>query len=260
MEDEWPTDWLTLRSIARVWDPEPGVGQVWVVVFALEMINGRFECTDVCLRSHGEGLSEIWMGERQRQLLEQATQEGRFGPRPLRSSALRDVPFAALLAHARRELAQEVQETTAPKLAALFREMASEDHPQYPHSATGEYPYTKAQLLRMADVAEDYPEAMADSGPKGRGRPPKYSQADLENVASIYSDAYRNDADTPHPTLAVMKQLGCGRSTATKLVMKCRAAGLLGPVERGTAGGVLPFRAGPVPANDDEGGSDDDTT
>lgn len=158
-------------------------------------------------------------------------------PRPLRSTTLRHLPLASLMAKARR------------------------------FSATPFDKFPPESWVKKAggfDAWNAEREAMWAPKRGPRGRVAKYSLDELKQAAEIYASAYKNG---DRPTKAVAEALKMNRNQAAKLVMKCRAAGVLGPARGGVAGGIIdepqaddelrqhpPHRR----SNDDEGGRDDD--
>jgi hypothetical protein len=149
-------------------------------------------------------------------------------PRPLRAATLRHLRLANEMAKSRR-----------------FVQSFSKNQPHWSVAITEDG--TAAWYKKMAI------ERNATWAPKRRrdGRVAKYSLDDLRHVATIYKDAYTHDI---RPTQAVAGALGVTRDQAAKLVMKCRAAGLLGQTRRGVEG------IGLAESRHDEGGNDDDTT
>jgi len=147
-------------------------------------------------------------------------------PRPLRAATLRHLPLAAEMAKSRRSV-------------------HGYDMPHWTVSISSES-FSEWLMDRVYAGDEDWaPERRRD------GRVAKYSLDELKQVAAIYRKAYMNDLP---PTQAVVDALNLTRDQAAKLVMKCRAAGLLGHTRRGARGVGLD-----EPQND-RGGSDDGTT
>ncbi len=158
-------------------------------------------------------------------------------PQPLRSTTLRQLPLANLIGKTRRFSA-----TPFDKFP-----------PESRVAKAGGFDAWDAQRAAMWTPKR---------GP--RGRVAKYSPGELEMAAEIYGTAYKNG---DRPTKAVAEALGISRNQAAKLVMKCRAEGILGPARAGVAGGILTEsqtndepRQRPTRrrSSNDEGGSDDD--
>ena len=151
-------------------------------------------------------------------------------PRPLRAETLRHLRLASEIAKSRR-------------FVRVFTDLN-------PHWSIA----IKADEMATW-VEKNWTERDAKWAPRKRpdGRVARYSLEDLKQVAAVYIEAYKNDM---RPTKAVAEAFGLTRDRAAKLVMKCRAAGLLGQTRRGAGGiGLVEPQH-----HDDEGGSDDDTT
>lgn len=73
------------------------------------------------------------------------------------------------------------------------------------------------------------------------GRPPEYSPAHFVKVADTYADAWRRG--WRNPTQEVAQKFHVSHSTAAKWVARARTKGLLGPTEKGRAGGVALAKA-----------------
>lgn len=73
------------------------------------------------------------------------------------------------------------------------------------------------------------------------GRPPEYSPAHFVKVADTYADAWRRGGR--NPTQVVAQKFHVSHSTAAKWVARARTKGLLGPTEKGRAGGVALAKA-----------------
>ena len=189
-------------SVAHVWrSPD---GQEWAVTFLLVEIEGRIECVGVDVRSSAD--------------------DATAAPTPLRALTLRKLPFADVLARARRERAQE--------LAGEAKWWQTYPHPESKFGAKVKADPLTA-LAKGAWAARQA--ARLDPPDQKGGRRPKHTMAELEAVAAIYSDA----CDwTTAPTKEVAMVLEVKVNVAAKLVMKCRRVGLLGPTERRKAGGA----------------------
>jgi len=219
------------------------------VVFDLATINGRTECVGVSLRSYlgtkgGEaGRDLLWLPgpftdddldeplseelggySTLRFALEQhepaalnpnvAAYRALGAPEPLRAKMVRQLAFGDLLARAKRAMAWELD------FAAKALRAATEHLPQY-----------REDLLSEAEhVAADATELRVERHTAGRRR--KYGPADLERVAELYRSALAAGSETP--TKDVAEALDIPRSSAAKLIMRCRqpAVGLLGPTTK----------------------------
>ena len=122
---------------------------------------------------------------------------------PIQATDIRHIPVGALIAEGRR------RGLDLDKLSLGWPDLS------------------KAQ---RADIKRRLPGH--DRGKPGR---PGLSIDTLEQVAKIYTEAYRNG---DYPTKAVADELNISRSTASKWVMKTRAVGLLKPTTQRHAGGV----------------------
>jgi len=226
MESEGPEK--EVIHLGRVWDRRPAVDEVWIVIFDLTEIDGRAECVGMSVRSYDEGLP--WMPETDEEALEDAKRTGLLSPQPLRTTTLRGLPFASLLASAVRENVA-FSRAIRPNLDLILPAPVSKK--------TGLPVFMEERLAEMRAEDDAITRAM-EQKPTKPGRPRKYTRAYLENVARIYREAYLEGPGTPHPTEAVRKALGFRRKSniPSKLVRLCRKELLLGPTERGIAGGV----------------------
>ena len=162
-------------------------------------------------------------------------------PRPLRATTLRSLPLAKMMVQSRRLGAHGADEVGS---AWSF-------------------------ILETGDVTQKaydawLAERRAMWTPKRRrgGRVMKYTHGELKQVADLYTKAFTSGSRSPTRDLAQV--LGLNRNLAAKLVVKARAAGLLGPAKGRTAGGILAEpqtqdqprqRLTGRRSNDDEGGT-----
>lgn len=147
-----------------------------------------------------------------------ATQEAFIAPRPLLATTVDKLPFFQLLDRARKNAARRAE------YLAKESKRSSDSMP----------PGLSEVLSRVwSEEAEKM-----HARPPRPGRQSKYSQDDLRRVAEVYSAAIVHHVTGP--TKLVAEVLGVSRSSASKLVAKCRKAGLLGQTEKRKAGGVLP--------------------
>ncbi len=193
-EDEEQGAWCLWRSKD---------GKPWWVSFRLVEIEGRMECVGMEVRS--------WPDD-----------EG-GAPSQLYASTLRELPFADVLARARRERAGKLDQR-----AESWKTISQ------PGSKITVDPLTALALTAMDkhDAA-----LMNPPGQKG-GRHAKYTLADLARVAALYSEKWTGGSTSP--TKDVATALGLTPNVAAKLVMRCRdpKIGLLGPTEKRKAGGI----------------------
>jgi hypothetical protein len=127
------------------------------------------------------------------------------GDMRLTSADLRKMPFADLLARARR------------------------DYPDDLERLLGLGPFIKVGDLQRLGLG-----LLAD---KHRGRPPSWGPEQLAELANVYLRA-----SAASPTKAVADHFHISRSAAAKLVAKARQAGLLAPTSRGKVSGATTTR------------------
>lgn len=156
------------------------------------------------------------------------------------------------------ELTIEVSDSGRPHCVALVITAGDENE------VTGEVlrrlrldELTKRQTLRAATVlqAEDLPGRITQIGPatatehaekalkehRRTSRTPRQgsrvADEDLAEAAKIYRKAMRTHGSKKAPTAEIAKLMFVDRSTAGRWVGLCREKGLLGPAQRGKAGG-----------------------
>ena len=227
-----------ITQLARAWERRPG--EYWYIVFDLAEIDGRLECVAVSIRSHDQEITGAADTPSISTRDARAVWGGKLSPRPLRTTELRELPFTSLLAGARQEYVKE------EKRRAPWRQSRRAD---LKDSATG-HPLLSEEELSAAATTDAAHLAMMEAKPKRRGRPPDYTQSQLEEVARVYTEAWLTTSGHPHPTAEVSERLGYSRARASKLVMAAREALLLGPTERGKAGGIIPPGQGRVSGPD----------
>jgi len=236
---------LEQREIAKhsiLWKSEHA--GPWLVTFDFAEIAGRVECVGVSVRSYirsaaegpehtypaywdGEPVGYQWFVEHayrtERHPLEKSDQDALDAeaaadpgmvPRVLRAATMREFPFGDVL---RRVLEKVTRE--------YLDEMMPPD-----------------VVLEAGDEAIEEWQAESEAAFRQRSRrgvkEARYSDDDLENVATVYRSAF--EAGSKSPTKDVATSLGFPYSSAAKLVMRCRRRGLLGPTEKSHAGGILP--------------------
>lgn len=249
---DYPSEWRRRREaevfqVSAIWRPDDG--PPWDVTFKIVELAGRLECVgvEVCSfvslpsRTPGsnvdtyerylslpltEGEEESpWpapggeprtIGGMLGEFRGGSAPEGMGAPVPLRASMLRALPFGHLFrkAMAARSWTQEIN-------AAMV-----DSCPWTPERDAAEKAFFMDEEERWK------------APPSRPGRRPHYGAADLERVAACYSAAFAAGSDSP--TKDVSERLGIPRSSAAKLVMKCRKQGLLAPTEQRKAGGMAP--------------------
>lgn len=146
-------------------------------------------------------------------------------PREVSSSLLRMVPVGTMIARQRMTMA--VADAHSELILAWVQQNPNWGLEDAPPDLTDELVETARRRLQ---------------GRQGRpGRPAVRGVEFYQAVAAVYADAYRRGEN---PTLAITKahkRLGVklSRSGAAKAVAKTRRLGLLGPAEKGKAGGLL---------------------
>jgi hypothetical protein len=180
-------------------------GKEWSIIFQLQEIAGRMECTGVLITSEPED----------------RTAE----PAPLFAGTLRELPFGSLLTRARRERVEDLR-----RKAKFF------EGPRQP----GQKMVTGTPAARVYALMTRHRAKLIDSPQPKAGRHAKYTRADLERVARVYAEAYAGGSRSP--TKDVAECLNLSHSEAAKLVMRCRDSkvALLAPTQKRTAGGILP--------------------
>ena len=234
-----------IRRRATIWNDNDG--KPWLVVVEFTMVAGRLECVGMEMRSFlrddiledvdpasdrparlysgywegepeksGEASDDAWMmlGWDLEECRSAAEDLATSRPRPLRATVLRQLPLADVFTRMRRQ-AFPIREIPMKVLSR----------------------YLDGGDMRSEGWWKEQATVWAPRMRRG-GRVARYNRSDLEQVAAIYSDAFRSGSGSP--TKDVAEQLGITRNQAAKLVMKCRApeVGLLDPVKRRTAGGV----------------------
>jgi hypothetical protein len=233
----------------------------WLVVFSLAEIDGRIECVGMEIRSYVRRNNTAANGQ-EYETYEPNPQRhcgrpqedveahkawwamaqddiramGFFSvaqefPQPLRALTLRQLPFADVLARARRDLAD------------LWGDVADLDRDDIQRMAeTGEREISGSTAEELEVHARQMEEFVAFLTPplqKG-GRHAKYTMEHLRLVAKLYSEAYAGGSTSP--TKDVAEQLRLPRNQVAKLVMRCRdpQLALLAPTEQRRAGGLKP--------------------
>jgi len=247
-----PNEVISLRC---VW--YDGQDQPWLVAFEFAELNGRAECVGMSIRSYlalpvpdedepvyggtawvpgstsADSVDEedwsIADGEeqvRRRQSVREEIGANELSvPRTMRAVTLRELKFA------------EVLESTLRREVGFRRAMVDAIRGDFYDKAFGHGAFEPmaAQWEKEA-AALDQPRT-----PSGRRR--RYQRKDLERVAAVYRAAYA--AGSRSPTKDVSETLGISRSTAAKLVMRCRdpRENLLSPTLKSKAGGTRPPQA-----------------
>jgi hypothetical protein len=204
-EAYWPDARRGLRweGTPRLWkDPKRGPWAIRLAWIRLE--DGREWCV---------GLQMQWADPQQPESQEEIS-----------STLLRSVPLGTMIARQRRSKAAYLAHS---QLMTTWLKQGAEG--------------------RSPDATDDQVEEarLRLEGRRGRpGRPPTRRVEFYATVAAIYADAY---ARGENPTLAVAQgykrlRVKLSRSAAAKAVAKTRRLGLLGPTERGKAGGTLPIK------------------
>lgn len=242
-------------SLNYLW--RDGQGQPWLVTYDLAELDGRAECVGMSVRSYLAlpvpeadeklGAYKVWVQtpvtaddlanedwptvDGSPQSLNGALIEHELGalnvhadqefslPRMLRAVTLRELPFADVLERARR---QSVASLRGFQEAVLSRGDMDAD--------------TRSAVQARFDA-----EVEALTPPRTpSGRHKSYPRPYLELVAATYRKAF--DGGSRSPTLDTALALDISRSTAAKLVMRCRdpRVGLLSPTSKTKAGGTRP--------------------
>ena len=106
------------------------------------------------------------------------------------------------------------------------------------HSYEGSAGEVEAHLNRV-----DNRESQTGGRRMRRGRPTRWSDADLARIVKVYTEAWRQGT---YPLKAIEENMGITRAEASKAVTRARLLGWLGKTPKGKAGGVLD--SGPLPA------------
>jgi hypothetical protein len=196
--------WVGCRWRARDDDPW------WYVAFLLVEVAGRLECVGMDIRPLDDDAI-----------------------RPLRAATLRELPFASVLAMARREESEALAHR-----AQWWKTLPAPDSPADAEAAPGPRVVVEPDDAHILALIDERMAALIGPPEHKVGRHARYTRADLEDVARRYREAYARGSDSP--TKDVANELEWSRDAVAKLVMRCRKIGLLGPTEQRRAGGAGP--------------------
>jgi len=214
---------LPREIVRRSWLWRDTGGHPWLIIPEFTMIDGRLECVGMEIRSFlrdqvdfENGAYPVWWDgdpktlrdpQHDPELAALTTDEidaiatsGMTPPRPLLATVLRQLPLADVITRTRRQ-GPQILDIIAP------------------------WPVMKAGAEATAAWRARRQAAWSPKK-RGGGRVARYTREDLEQVATIYQDAF---AISKSPTKDVAEALGITRNVAAKLVMRCRAASLLEP-------------------------------
>lgn len=206
-------DWVERALEARgFWTSSSG--DTWELRFRLVEIDGRAECVGLDIRSSDADPAAT--------------------PRPLLAKTVRELPYASLLATARRET------------AGLYLRLG-EVGVRHAEDPGGRKPWTTSERAREIRAGlEASAQVIRPADGHKSARRARHTRAELDRVAEVYTEAHRSGGGTKSaPTKAVAETLGLTYDQAAKLVQRCRKIGLLGGTEKGIAGGVLPAADAP---------------
>lgn len=238
-------------KVPYLWQRSPDE-QPWLLTFYLGAVDERLECVGMEIRSYvrriDDDLSPNERWEPRASQLRQSspdefeamcdddpvasvTQFDRVADHlhPLRALTLRQLPFADVLARARR-----TEATAWAGGAEVTRDLIEK-------IVSGEETFGAENLDKFeahVRAADEFARLIAPPLLKS-GRHAKYTMEHLELVAKLYTEAYTTHASSS-PTKDVAEKLHLSRNQVAKLVMRCRdpQVGLLEPTEKRKAGGA----------------------
>jgi hypothetical protein len=155
-------------------------------------------------------------------------------PRKLESQTLRALSLARELDHLRRSLVAEDADSATLRAQdnALESFLIGTGMEQARKRGDAE----SAEALERYEARRRQAHQAMDAGRRHPGRPRKYDQARLKEVAKLYIEAYRLGSRSP--TRDVARKTGIPYGMVGKLIMRCRDEGLLKPATTRRAGGV----------------------